>query len=228
MLNARHGLTRILPEIRQAARDAVAQASVHADLPDFDLVVKADPEDCIPALGVGGFAPAPGLIEIKLDPKRFDASTMIRALIHEMHHLIRWDGPGYGRSLGEALVSEGLAGHFVLQVLGGPLDRWDATTPAQGSARAAMNEWSRRDYDHDRWFFGGGDLRKWTGYGLGHRLIAEHLSREPDENAGTLARVQAETLRPVMRRLAGTEGTTADTEDAASDEGEDKAHEVEE
>lgn len=225
MLNARHGLTRILPEIRQAARDAVAQASVHADLPDFDLVVKADPEGCIPALGVGGYAPAPGLIEIKLDPERFVTSTLIRTLIHEMHHLIRWDGPGYGRSLGEALVSEGLAGHFVLQVLGGQPDRWDATTPAQGSARAAMNEWSRRDYDHARWFFGSGDLRKWTGYGLGHRLIAEHLSRNPDDNAVTLACAQAEALRPVMRRLTGAEGSAPDSEDAST-EGEDKAAET--
>ncbi|WP_166461797.1 DUF2268 domain-containing putative Zn-dependent protease [Paracoccus alkanivorans] len=227
MLNARHGLTRILPEIRQAVREAVRQASVHADLPDFDIVVKADPAGCIPGLSVGGSAPAPGLIEISLDPGRFAAPALVRILVHELHHLIRWDGPGYGKSLGEALVSEGLAGHFVLQVLGGKPDRWDATTPAQGSARAAMNKWSRRDYDHARWFFGSGDLRRWTGYGLGHRLIAEHLSHHPEENAVTLACVQAEALRPVMRRLAGAEAATPlSDEDSAAEAEDGKADEA--
>lgn len=41
LLNTRHALTPVLSEIRQAGRDAVARASDHADLPDFDLVVRA-------------------------------------------------------------------------------------------------------------------------------------------------------------------------------------------
>ncbi|WP_299910873.1 hypothetical protein [uncultured Paracoccus sp.] len=40
LLNARHQLTRILPEIRATARQAVALVSAHAGLPRFDLVVR--------------------------------------------------------------------------------------------------------------------------------------------------------------------------------------------
>lgn len=216
-LNARHALTRVLPEIRAAAREAVARVGDHADLPRFDLVVKAGPE-VIADWGLGGRTPAPGLIEVTLNPGRLDPALLVRRLVHEMHHLIRWDGPGYGRSLGEALVSEGLAGHFVLQLLGGKPDPWDAARPASGLARQAMNEWARLDYDHPRWFTGGGEIRKWAGYGLGHRLVAEHLAQHPGEDSVTLAWAKAEAFRPSMRRLVAAEGgEEAGAEDPETD-----------
>lgn len=206
LLNARHALTPVLSEIRAAARDAVARVQDHADLPRFDLVVKGLPGGGVPEWGVGGFAPSAGLIEVTLNPDRFDPALLVRTLVHEMHHLIRWDGPGYGKSLGDALVSEGLAGHFVLQVLGGKPDPWDAVMPAPGLARRAMNEWARLDYDHPRWFMGKGDIRKWAGYGLGHRLVAEHLAQQPGADAVTLALVRSDAFRPTMRRLVNAEG----------------------
>ncbi|WP_157994783.1 DUF2268 domain-containing putative Zn-dependent protease [Paracoccus tegillarcae] len=206
LLNSRHQLTAILPDIRAAARQAVALAGAQADVPDFDLVLRGQPGGGIADWGVGGHAQAPALIEITLNPARFDPDLLIRTLVHEMHHLIRWDGPGYGKSLGEALVSEGLAGHFVLQVLGGKPDPRDATTPSAGTARRAMSEWSRLSYDHAEWFFGRGKIRKWSGYGLGHRLIAEHLEQHPGGDAVSLAMTRADAFREAMRRLAKVDG----------------------
>lgn len=200
-LNARHGLTRIMPELRQTAAQAVALAGAHAELPDFDLIVRAG--EGIPEWGVGGYAPGAGVVELTLNPARFDPEPVIRTLLHEFHHLIRWDGPGYGRSLGEALVSEGLAGHFVRQVLGGPPDPWDATPVTQAVAKRAITEWARRDYHHAEWFFGaGGGLRRWVGYGLGHRLAGLYLDLHEGETPASLALIGAEGFRPVMRRLA--------------------------
>ena len=215
-LNARHALTPVLPEIRAAARQAVALASDHAAVPDFDLVVRAQAGGGNTEWGLSGYAPAPGLVEVMLDPVRFDQAALIRTLIHELHHVIRWDGPGYGRSLGETLVSEGLAGHFVLQVLGGPPDPWDRATPAAGLARRAQNEWARLDFSHPEWFQGKGSLRRWSGYGLGHRLVAEHLAQHPDETAATLAHAGAEAFRPAMRRLVAEDGAAPDEPEPAN------------
>lgn len=223
LLNARSGLTRIMSDIRAAARQAVAQVQLHADLPDFDLVVKPVPGGGIPKWGVSGHAPAPGLIEITQDPDRFAPDLFIRTLVHEAHHLIRWEGPGYGRSLGEGLVSEGLAGHFTVQVLGGPPDPWDATIPASGVARMAMNEWARRDYDHARWFFGKGDLKNGTGYGLGHRLVAAHLEMNPGQDAVTLAAERADSFRAALRRLVNADGQVTEEEDLPAGDGEETA-----
>ncbi|MCZ0960161.1 DUF2268 domain-containing putative Zn-dependent protease [Paracoccus benzoatiresistens] len=217
LLNARHDLTCVLSEIRQASREAVARASDHVDLPDFDLVVRAR-QDRSADGAVQGHAPAPGVIEIALTPDRFDAASFTRALVRQMAHLIRWTGPGYGKSLGEALVSEGLAGHFVLQVLGGQPDPCDSVRHAPGAMRQAMNEWARRDYDHARWFGGKGDLRKWTGNSLGHRVVAEHLAERTGDPAALLATAPAEPFRQILRRIAAAEGQ-ADPEAAPSEEG---------
>ena len=204
-LNARHDLTRILSEARQASREAVARASGHAALPDFDLVVRAH-RDRSPDGAVQGHCPAPGIIEIAVTPDRFDPVQFSRALIRQIAHLLRQEGPGHGRSLGEVLVSEGLAGHFVLQVMGGPPDGLDTVRPAQGAMRQAMNEWARRDYDHGRWFGGKGDLRRGTGHGLGHRMIAEHLAQASGDTAASLATAPAEPFRQILRRIAAAEG----------------------
>ena len=209
-LNSRHQLTAILPEIRSTARQAVAQASECAALPDFDMVIRG--QTGTSDSGLSAQSPAPALIEVTLNPDRFDPAQLNRALIRQFYHLIRWDGPGYGKSLGEALASEGLAGHFVLQVLGGKPDPCDATTPSPGTARRAMTEWSRLTYDHAEWFLGKGKIRKWSGYGLGHRLIAEHLSQHPDDDPVTLSLTRADAFREAMRRLAKADGEPATDE----------------
>lgn len=204
-LNARNALNPVMPEARAAARAAVAAAGDHITLPRFDLVIRAG-DEVMTGWGIGGYAPAPGQIQITLDPARFSPDLFVRTLVHEFHHLIRWDGPGYGKSLGEALVSEGLAGHFVLHVLGGAPDPWDAVAPSDGLMRRASNEWSRRDYDHAEWFFGKGAVRRWSGYGLGHRLIAEYLAQHPQDNPVTLATAPVDRFRAALRQLAKTDG----------------------
>ena len=76
-LNARHDLTGIMPELRTAIADSVALASDHSRVPDFDVVVRAG--EGIPDWGVGGAAPAPGVIELTVAPARF-AEDVARGL----------------------------------------------------------------------------------------------------------------------------------------------------
>ena len=218
MLNARSTLTPVMAEIRAHAREIVAMAEAHLDLPRFDLVVR-EGDAVIPEWGIAGHAPAPGIIEIVLDPSRVTPEHFCRTLVHELHHLVRWDGPGYGRSLGEALVTEGLAGHFVQQLLGGPPDPWDTARPVAGTLKQAAGLWARRDYDHGEWFLGRGRIRKWAGYGIGHRLVAEHLSTTEGEDAASLVWQPADDFRAAMRRLMASAGIEDEAEpaDAVSD-----------
>ncbi|WP_265501736.1 DUF2268 domain-containing putative Zn-dependent protease [Paracoccus beibuensis] len=217
LLNARNALTGNMSAIRATLRESVAMVDDHVDLPRFDLVLRAG-DAVIPDWGIGGQSPAPGVIEITLMPERFSVEHLQRTLVHELHHLLRWEGPGYGLSLGEALVSEGLAGHFVLQILGGAPDPWDAVRPGPGTLKQAGHLWARRDFDFPEWFLGRGKVRKWTGYGIGHRLVAEHLAQAPEADAASLAWTPADIFRPALRRLTAVEGEAED-DVADADEG---------
>ncbi|MGR3199884.1 MAG: DUF2268 domain-containing putative Zn-dependent protease [Paracoccus sp. (in: a-proteobacteria)] len=205
LLNARNALTGPMSEIRATVREAVALVEGHATLPRFDIVVRAG-DVPMSDRGVGGQLPAPGQIEITLMPDRFNAEHLRRTVVRELHHLLRRDGPGFGHSLGDALVSEGLAGHFVLRVLGGDPDPWDAVRPGPGMLRQAGNLWARRDYDLAEWFLGRGKIRKWTGYGIGHMLVSEHLAQIPESTPASLTGVPADAFRPALRRLIASEG----------------------
>ncbi|WP_405401958.1 DUF2268 domain-containing putative Zn-dependent protease [Paracoccus sp. Ld10] len=216
MLNARSALTPIMAEIRAHAREMVAAVEAHLDLPRFDLVVRAG-DAVSPEWGIAGHAPSPGIIEITLDPARVAPEHFRRTLVHEMHHLTRWDGPGYGRSLGEALVSEGLAGHFVQQVLGGPADPWDQTRPVAGTLKQAAALWARRDYDHGEWFLGRGRMRKWVGHGIAHRVVAEHLAMTEGESAASLVWRPADDFRAAMRRMMASAGIEDEAEAPTAD-----------
>jgi len=149
-----------------------------------EINVKVDPASVVPEVGVGGFAdPRDGAVTIWLDkPLREGAEIWVPAtLAHELHHSSRIrTGPGYGTTLAEALVTEGLADHFSREVF--------PETPPQPWANALsrkqeMQLWRKAqpdleipgNYDHRSWFLGGPDLPRWTGYTLGYRIVAGYL-----------------------------------------------------
>ena len=212
LLNARNDLTRVLPELRAAARDAVAKAGAHADLPRFDLIVRAR-DGRVSERNASPVLSGPGLIDIVVDPQRFDQPQAVRQIVRELHRVVRREAAPHGDSLGEALVSEGLAGHFVTQVLGGRADPADLIQPAQGTARRAMTEWSRLGFDHGEWFLGRGKLRRGTGGALGHRLVSDYLALHTGETPITLATVRADAFREVMRTLAKADADPEDIPD---------------
>jgi Predicted Zn-dependent protease (DUF2268) len=153
-----------------AIRDGIERARLRAagcvELPVLDLVVQAVKDGGIPELGHVGHAPRPGAIFITLDPDnpnlvRHMGEAFERMVVHELHHALRWDAVGYGRTLGEAIVSEGLAGRFVQELFGGEGEPWDrALTEEQFAALLPRlrQELKAERYNHAAWFFGRGDL----------------------------------------------------------------------
>lgn len=202
MLNARGTLTPIMAEIRAHAREVVELVSQRLDLPRFDLVVRRG-DAVIPEWGIAGQAPALGVIELVLDPDRVEAPHFRRMLVRQMVHLLRWEIAPPDRSLGEALVTAGLAGHLVTELLGG-VDPWDQVRPGTGMLKQAAALWARRDQDPGEWFQGRGRMRKWSGYGLGYRIVAEHLAEGGD--AAALVHAPADAFRAALRRLMAMEG----------------------
>ena len=201
-LNARDALTLLLPALRAMGNRAVALAGAAAAVPPFDLVVRAGG----PGAAMQARATAPGVIDLILDPARWDEGQALRLLLAAMVQMMRLDGPGAGRTLGETLVERGLAGHFVVQVLGGAPEAEAAQPPERGLAGRALRDWAARDFDAGLWFAGAGDLPEGAGQGLAFALISRHLARHPGTTPGGLAREPAESFRAALRAMAVEDG----------------------
>lgn len=168
---------------------------------DTDVIVRAG-KGVIPEKGHLGYAPERGVIYVTVDPENpslraNEAHSLERMLAHELHHCARWDGPGYGETLGAALVSEGLAGHFAQEAFGGdpePWERLQAGTLRPYLSRAQA-EWQNAGYDHAAWFFGSPELPRWLGYSLGYQLVRQYLATHGNARASTLAHADPEDFR---------------------------------
>lgn len=206
-LDARGALTDIRGWLHDCLTQVHARAAGLIALQPLDIVVQTG-KRIIPEKGHLGYAPKPGVVFITLDPDnpalRANANASLeRMFAHELHHAARWDGPGYGSSLGAALVSEGLAGHFVIELFGGLPEPWEQL-PASGirpHLPQAAKEWKKADYNHEAWFFGRGDLPRWLGYSLGFRLVESFLAEHPDARASQLVNARAEDFHPYIQSM---------------------------
>jgi uncharacterized protein YjaZ len=126
-------------------------------------------------------------------------------MAHELHHSTRiLDGPGYGTTLLEAMITEGGAEAFVRATFpDAPPISWvqplDADVEADAWHRAQRELHEPDDVArHEAWFFGGHDLPRWTGYKIGYAIARDYLDRHPDRSAADLA------LMPAAEIMSGS------------------------
>ncbi len=154
-----------------------------------------------------------GLFSLTLDPdnphfaRGVSDGTLCRQVTHEVHHCLRMGGPGYGRTLGEALVSEGLAGQFTGRLFGSGPELWERAVDddllrmhfPEGNVLATEG------YDHAEWFFGTGRYPRWLGYTLGYRMVGDWLAATPEVDGDTWVNVPAQTvMAAVDPRMPGS------------------------
>jgi uncharacterized protein YjaZ len=193
-----------VPTIRALIESTLRQVIKVLPLTAVKIIVVPDPKRAIPNYGIGGYTPNANTVFIYLDlafPEfsRVLAERLPSTLVHEFHHCMRWRGPGYGRTLFEALITEGLAEHFALELLGAK-NPWSNAFPREDTAKflaLAQPEFDSTTYNHPRWFFGRDPaLPRWTGYTLGFRLVEAYKEQHPGATAVTLVQMPARIFRP--------------------------------
>ncbi|MBY5162667.1 DUF2268 domain-containing putative Zn-dependent protease [Salsipaludibacter albus] len=139
----------------------------------------------IPHLGLGAWATHDIAVAVDPDSDHLGAGLahLPTLVAHETHHPWRSTSGGGGpQGLAAAAVAERLADHFAREVHPEiPPQPWTRAIPEANHA-----DWWRRltaadgddvDMDdHDRWFFGAGDVPAWTGYTLGWELVGDYLA----------------------------------------------------
>jgi uncharacterized protein YjaZ len=191
--------------LRSLTLTAAARVAAALPVQGVALAILPDARRAIAGYGIGGYTSGPGSVELVVDPAFPGLAGVLPDRVpilvaHELHHTVRWRGPGYGRTLLEALISEGLADRFAVELLGVPPQPWsDAFPRERGELLLALArpELEAPSYDHSRWFFvGDATLPRWAGYTLGYRLVEAYIARNPGSSAAGLVHTPAGAFRP--------------------------------
>ncbi len=200
---------RLEPHIRLLEQRIIAaycDATAVIDLGDepVDVVVRDAPTVTIPEIGIGGVAPDRHTIFISLDTahSRFDhaiRSELARTIVHELHHVARRRAGCRGRTLWAAIVHEGLADHFSVELYGGDPPLWSLGLPEpalEALTLRAVAEGGDAPYDHGAWFYGTSPavIPRWAGYAIGWRVVGEYLRRHPALSPSQLVSLPADAV----------------------------------
>jgi hypothetical protein len=198
---------------REAVVEVVRQtlSAVRELLPIEDVTIRIGPGPAflIPEIGLGGRANGTADVQIMIDPdhpllERAVSSELFPLLAHELHHIARHRQFGPSANLLEAMVLEGLADHFSIEVAKVDAPIWAVAitgTELEHWVDQAGGVWLNADYDFARWFFGSDPtVPRWTGYAVGFELVDRYLRSHPLARASQLAGEPATAFVPVDSR----------------------------
>lgn len=176
-------------------RDTVIAVRRLMDVNGVTIRMASGTSSVIPEIGLGGRTNGPREIVMTVNPDSARIPVSISTelfplLAHEMHHAARFRSVGYGTNLLEAVISEGLADQFAIEVAGIDPPMWSTALSVEElevwSARA-KEQWYDSGYNHDAWFFGtGGQIPRWAGYSIGFEMTREFLLANPDRKPSQL------------------------------------------
>ena len=181
----------ILDKIEVGFKEAsvVMKNKLKAD--KIDVIFVNAPKNVIPEIGIGGSSPGPYNIYVSLNPKfsTFTVEDLVLTILHESHHCMRWRKLGYGRTLGEAMITEGLATLFEEELSGKP-PIYAQVKIEQAEIEKARKNLDNKKYNHSEWFFGAKDVQRWFAYTYGYQL-SKAYSKKVNKSAAELVNTPA-------------------------------------
>ncbi|MBN1505867.1 MAG: hypothetical protein JW955_03430 [Sedimentisphaerales bacterium] len=192
------------PLIIERIKRAVSEVGKIVAVTNVEFRVVVFPEKTLPDKGISGVAPNKEDICILLDPtyprlRKSLSEELVAVIAHEYHHTLRYRTVGSGATLFEAIMSEGLADLFCMEVTGHE-PPWAKQIPKEELApwRAkAEKEWFNSDYDSLAWFVGlNSDIPRGTGYSMGRNIVAEYLAAHSEDRPSTLYATPAREFLP--------------------------------
>ncbi len=176
------------PEIKLVVEESLTKVKRIFNVEDVSAQVEEDPSQVIPETGAGGSTPDSHTICVYYDSNNKNLRKNFREEIkstvtHEFHHAIRNRTYNWKEdTLLGAIISEGLADHFDIEVNSGKPKPWSVAltdTELERVEEIATPELNSREYNHADWFFGSKkrNIPRWAGYAMGFKLVGEYLKK---------------------------------------------------
>lgn len=189
-------LSAVSSLIEQVVKGSINE--IHSVMPidGVNVRIVSDRRHIIPEIGVGGFNPNENELLIAIDAQSSILTDVIEEnlpfiVAHEAHHAKRRRSVGYGNTLLKAMITEGLADHFAMEITGQSPPPWStALSDNQLDYWLAETEktWNDEGYNHGNWFLGfTTDIPRWTGYTIGFELVNNYLNQHPDAKPSGLS-----------------------------------------
>lgn len=187
VLESNRSLAAYKQQILQTTASTIDEICKQLPVSDIDIVYYVNPAAVIPEVAVCGYAPTANTALIAVDPENpafagSFAEEIPATLAHELHHCMRWRGPGYGSTILEALVTEGLARDFENNFRKGPLPKYHgqlSQEKIQEIWSLAKPELTAPQYSHADWLFGSKErgIPEFAGYVIGLHIVKTYLAR---------------------------------------------------
>ncbi|HRH55397.1 MAG TPA: DUF2268 domain-containing putative Zn-dependent protease [Candidatus Paceibacterota bacterium] len=175
-------------EAEKVAASAREVAESIFGVSDVEIIVEVNPEFVIPQTGAGGFTPSSHSVFIYIDPENINLQQNLEREIrstvtHEYHHAVRNRAINWEKdSLLGAMITEGLADHFDIEVNGGGPRPWSVALSGMQLEEFEIRArpiFDSRDSNNNAWLLGSETegLPKWGGYSLGFKLVGDYLTK---------------------------------------------------
>lgn len=191
------------PLITQIVKEAIVKVNEKFLINNVTIVVREGHQNVIREVGIGGFNPNKDkvIMSINADFEQLEYSinnVLMPLLAHELHHAKRRREVGYGNTLFESMISEGMADHFSIELTGIEPPMWSSALNESEldiwKENARPIYWST-SYNHADWFFGTNDsIPRWTGYSVGFKMVHDYLIENPFASASNLVDKNANTF----------------------------------
>ena len=201
ILNANGKLSQLQHVIQKSSKSAIAHVIKSIPIDNVDIVFYESVQRIIEHLGFGGHAVTKNTIFIPINPSFLNLEmsfkeNLSRTIAHELYHCLRNFTAEGKHTLLEALVNEGLADHFGIEITGKEPEKWDtALTKVQFKKlyKQAEKEFDNSTYNHWAWFFGSQKegIPRWSGYTIGFAIVGDYLKKHPDQKPSNLYKAEA-------------------------------------
>jgi hypothetical protein len=172
--------------------------------PPTIITVTYNPSAVTPQTGADGFTnPGTGRITIWLGQtpqasfRRVMQLWLARTLSHEVDHSVRiLAGPGFGTTLLEYLVSEGISSAFDMSAFPGTPNPWDRAISR--TEECALWQQAQpllgQSGLYDAWMFGQSGIPHWTGFTIGYDIVADYRRLHPHKSWSAITAASAATI----------------------------------